>query len=392
MRMHTNGGLARKGRAVAAVTIVAAVLSGCGTASMFGGSDITGSTSSSSMGSLSQPMPAPVTPIQNQSQGRYTPPNPVGAQSFPSASAANLQAPLPGSTVSSSALPPLVSTPPASNPMSAQAASQLQAPPAAPAPSSAPNLNVVPADAFSHTIQAGESLYSIARKYAVTTDSIVRANKLPSPDKIFVGQRVIIPGRPDLATAERGRIATSQGATIQPATPPKPTPAPVQQAAPAPVPTPAEPQTTASVSPTPAPVQQAAPAAQPMPAMPQATSTGFRWPVQGRMIADFKASKGTGINIEAPEGAAIRAAGDGQVIYTGDGVEGYGNLVLIRHANGYVSAYAHLKDINVAKGDSVNRGDSVGTAGMTGGVSRPQLHFELRNGSVPVDPVPLFAS
>ena len=88
----------------------------------------------------------------------------------------------------------------------------------------------------------------------------------------------------------------------------------------------------------------------------------------------------------------MRAAENGTVIYVGSGVEGYGNLVLIRHANGYVSAYAHLKDIGVAKGANVSRGDNIGSVGMTGSVSRPQLHFELRMGATPVDPMPLLAS
>jgi murein DD-endopeptidase MepM/ murein hydrolase activator NlpD len=79
------------------------------------------------------------------------------------------------------------------------------------------------------------------------------------------------------------------------------------------------------------------------------------------------------------------------VIYTGSGVEGYGNLILIRHPNGYVSAYAHLKSIGVNKGDNVTRGDNIGQAGTTGSVSRPQLHFELRKGATPVDPIPLLA-
>jgi murein DD-endopeptidase MepM/ murein hydrolase activator NlpD len=118
----------------------------------------------------------------------------------------------------------------------------------------------------------------------------------------------------------------------------------------------------------------------------------FRWPISGRVITDFANSKGTGINIEAPEGAAVRAAENGQVIYAGSGVEGYGNLILIRHPNGYVSAYAHLQQMNVAKGTVVNRGDNIGTAGKTGSVSKPQLHFELRKGATPVDPIPLLAS
>jgi murein DD-endopeptidase MepM/ murein hydrolase activator NlpD len=118
----------------------------------------------------------------------------------------------------------------------------------------------------------------------------------------------------------------------------------------------------------------------------------FRWPVKGKVITDFAGTKGTGINIDAPEGSAVRAAENGTVIYVGSGVEGYGNLILIRHANGYVSAYAHLKSMSVAKGDVVSRGDTIGAAGMTGSVSRPQLHFELRKGATPVDPVPMLAA
>ena len=117
----------------------------------------------------------------------------------------------------------------------------------------------------------------------------------------------------------------------------------------------------------------------------------FRWPVSGKVTTDFISSKGTGINIDAPEGSAVRAAENGTVIYVGSGVEGYGNLILIRHPNGYVSAYAHLKSTSVSKGDNVSRGDNIGAVGMTGSVSRPQLHFELRQGATPVDPVPLLA-
>ena len=118
----------------------------------------------------------------------------------------------------------------------------------------------------------------------------------------------------------------------------------------------------------------------------------FRWPITGRILTDFAASKGTGINIEAAEGSAVTAAENGTVIYVGSGVEGYGNLILIRHPNGYVSAYAHLKSMSVAKGAVVNRGDTIGAAGMSGSVSKPQLHFELRKGATPVDPMPLLAS
>ena len=142
----------------------------------------------------------------------------------------------------------------------------------------------------------------------------------------------------------------------------------------------------------PAPVAEAKPLEQPKTEPVLSGADKFRWPISGRVITDFANSKGTGINIEAPEGTAVRAAENGQVIYAGSGVEGYGNLILIRHPNGYVSAYAHLKDMNVAKGTVVNRGDNIGTAGKTGGVAKSQLHFELRKGATPVDPIPLLAS
>lgn len=230
---------------------------------------------------------------------------------------------------------------------------------------STPNLSVVPEGAFQHTIEPGESLYAIARRYDVTTDAIIRANTISAPDQIFVGQRLIIPGRADLLAARGGQTDSTTTASIQQN----------QTATPAPAATPAPTATrTASVDPA------------------SVTSAGnFRWPVQGRVIVDFAGSRETGINIEAPEGAAVRAAENGTVIYVGSDVPGYGNLVLVRHSNGYVTAYAHLKDITVAKEDVIERGDPIGTIGMTGSVNRPQLHFELRQGASPVDPMPMLA-
>ena len=95
-----------------------------------------------------------------------------------------------------------------------------------------------------------------------------------------------------------------------------------------------------------------------------------------------------GINIAVPEGTPVKSAGDGVVAYSGNELKGYGNLVLIRHDNGYVSAYAHNGDINVKRGERVNRGQVIAKSGQTGNVASPQLHFEIRKGSNPVDPMP----
>jgi murein DD-endopeptidase MepM/ murein hydrolase activator NlpD len=124
-------------------------------------------------------------------------------------------------------------------------------------------------------------------------------------------------------------------------------------------------------------------------AAPAAEKADFRWPARGRVIAGFSGKGGNeGINIAVPEGTPIKAAEGGTVAYAGNELKGYGNLVLIRHPNGYVSAYAHNGALNVKRGDTIKRGQVVATAGQTGNVSSPQLHFELRKGSTPVDPTP----
>ncbi|HEV7258313.1 MAG TPA: peptidoglycan DD-metalloendopeptidase family protein [Bosea sp. (in: a-proteobacteria)] len=115
----------------------------------------------------------------------------------------------------------------------------------------------------------------------------------------------------------------------------------------------------------------------------------FRWPARGRVISGFSGRGGNeGINIAVPEGTPIKAAEGGTVAYAGNELKGYGNLVLIRHPNGYVSAYAHNGELNVKRGETVKRGQVVAKSGQSGNVSSPQLHFELRKGSAPVDPTP----
>ncbi len=248
------------------------------------------------------------------------------------------------------------------------------------------------ANGYTHTIASGESLYTIARKYDVTTQAIVHANNLGSPDKIVVGQKIVIPGRSDLVNSAPVQVASASpqatATTLPAARPANLASTNVLQAATAPAPAATAPAATPVATPAPTQVAIAPPAAEPV----ASGSDKFGWPVSGRIITDFAASRGTGINIDVPEGSSVKAAENGTVIYVGSGVEGYGNLVLIRHPNGYVSAYAHLASMSVAKGAVVNRGDAIGAVGQTGSVSRPQLHFELRKGATPVDPVPLLAS
>jgi murein DD-endopeptidase MepM/ murein hydrolase activator NlpD len=118
----------------------------------------------------------------------------------------------------------------------------------------------------------------------------------------------------------------------------------------------------------------------------------FRWPARGRIIQGFKAGGNDGINISVPEGTSVRAAENGVVAYAGSELKGYGNLILIRHPNGFVTAYANNGEIDVKRGDQVKRGQVIAKSGESGNVNAPQLHFELRDKSgQPVDPTSYLA-
>jgi murein DD-endopeptidase MepM/ murein hydrolase activator NlpD len=120
------------------------------------------------------------------------------------------------------------------------------------------------------------------------------------------------------------------------------------------------------------------------------SGNSFRWPVKGRVISQFgtrpDGGHNDGIDLAVPQGTAVKAAENGVVAYAGSELKGYGNLVLIRHANNWVSAYAHNEEILVKRGDKVSRGQIIAKAGASGAVSQPLVHFELRKGSRPVDP------
>lgn len=116
----------------------------------------------------------------------------------------------------------------------------------------------------------------------------------------------------------------------------------------------------------------------------------FGWPIRGRLISGFGPKTGgqanDGYNISAPVGSSVYAAKDGTVAYAGNGLRSYGNMVLLRHSGGMFTVYAHLDQIGVAKDQTVTKGQVVGTSGQSGGVAEPQLHFEVRRGSTPLDP------
>ena len=246
------------------------------------------------------------------------------------------------------------------------------------ATSSTPTPMPAPAGSGRHTVQPGETLYSISRRYRVSVNALAQQNALASPSAIQAGQMLVIPGA-------GAPVAAAPAASRTASAPVTPAPARQQIAAPQPV---AQP--TPAVATTPAPTVQPVSAPLAAPSM-QAAGEGFRWPVRGRVISSFgEKSNGTtndGINIAVPEGTSVRAAENGVVIYSGSELEGFGNLVLVRHANEWVTAYAHNSELLVNRGDTISRGQVIARAGKTGNVKSPQLRFELRKGSKPVDPL-----
>jgi murein DD-endopeptidase MepM/ murein hydrolase activator NlpD len=272
-----------------------------------------------------------------------------------------------------------------------------------------------------HVVSSGETLYALSRKYGVRPNEIMTANGLSS-ESIRIGQRLQIPGaggtamaaapaaqqpRPTVvaSSAPAGGLlthpASTGGAPATISAQPGGTPvAAAQPHAPRVIPgvpaipaIPSIPVETKSNTPaaTPASVSAVDDAIEP----PSANGTSFRWPVRGRIISGFGAKpngeKNDGINLAVPEGTAVKAAEAGTVIYAGNELEGYGKLVLIRHADDWVSAYAHNRNISVKKGDTIRRGQTIATAGMSGSVSSPQVHFELRKKAKPVNPLDYLA-
>jgi murein DD-endopeptidase MepM/ murein hydrolase activator NlpD len=251
-----------------------------------------------------------------------------------------------------------------------------------------------------HTVQSGETLFALGRKYGVSPYAIAEANGLDKDKQLAVGQQVKIPG----AMQAKQATATEEVAEIEPAPKPKaikiatkkaPLSLTEEQQADADA---ADGETAIGEAPKKA-VAEVKPKVQErvvadVPASP--TGLNLRWPVKGKVLSGYGNKPGglknEGINISVPEGTSIRAADSGVVAYAGNELKGYGNLVLIRHAGGYVTAYAHAKNLVVKRGDKVERGGVIGTAGQTGSVSSPQLHFEVRKGATALDPIKYLTS
>lgn len=280
-----------------------------------------------------------------------------------------------------------------------------------------------------HTVTSGETLFDISKRYNIVMRDIVVSNNLNAPFTLEVGQRLKLPAPQEYrvragdslsAVARLFSVSQTEVASLNQLSAPyvlrpgtflklpsitqKTSPftlqepvavasapvgaveaevlAPPSAGSPAALPPKKPEMQVASAAPTPK-----AKITTPTPAR---SSSRFLTPVQGRVISGYGSKENglhnDGINIAAPRGASVAAADNGVVVYAGNELKGSGNLVLIRHADRWMTAYAHMDKITVKRGDVIKRGAQIGTVGTTGSVDTPQLHFEVRRGTEAINP------
>ncbi|MBT5897330.1 MAG: M23 family metallopeptidase [Rhodospirillaceae bacterium] len=209
-----------------------------------------------------------------------------------------------------------------------------------------------------HRVTAGQTLYGISRQYRVSPYALARENRVPPPYVIRPGQKLRLPA----SEAPPKSIALD---TSQPDAVPRPRQKPSLRKT--------------IIKPP-----------------PKRGGSRFAWPVRGRVISRFGGKPNglhnDGINIAVKAGTSVRAADNGVVVYAGNELRGFGNLLLLRHRGGWVTAYGHNQVLNVKLGDVVRRGQQIAKSGSTGNINRPQLHFEIRKGRRAVNPVRHLAS
>lgn len=210
-----------------------------------------------------------------------------------------------------------------------------------------------------HVVHKGDTLYSVSRKYGVDMNTLANLNGIKHPYTLSLGQKLFLPGAVGAGeeivkeTQEKVKIASKDQSEKQP-----------------------QKRVSKKSSVT-------------LPKTPS-RSGRFMWPVKGKVISNFGSLGGgrhnDGINIKAPKGTAVKAVENGVVAYAGNELKGFGNLLLIKHSDGWVSAYAHTDKITVARGQTVKKGQEIAQVGSTGNVKDAQLHFELRKGTKAINP------
>jgi lipoprotein NlpD len=238
------------------------------------------------------------------------------------------------------------------------------------------------ASGSTYVVKPGDTLYGISRANGVDMESLKRWNNIADSNHLAVGQVLKLS-----APAGGSAPASTGGAKTSPATPVKP---PETRTEPTPLPPPGEQQPPPAQQPPattpPATTPPPAPAETPKPQ--RAADAGvisWGWPAQGQVIATFSNST-KGIDIGGNPGDPVVAAADGKVMYSGNGVRGLGNLIIVQHTNGFITAYAHNRALLAKSGQDVKKGAKIAEIGQTDAPS-PRLHFEVRRQGTPVDPL-----
>ncbi|MDV7338755.1 M23 family metallopeptidase [Terasakiella sp. A23] len=211
-----------------------------------------------------------------------------------------------------------------------------------------------------HIVREGDTLYSVSRGYNTDVYNLAKINNLKSPFTLIPGQKLKLPRMTNLASR-----TTDLKPAARVAATPQSKPIKVTKAAPR--------------------ISKKA-----IPKPPPRSSSRFSWPTQGKLISGFGAKKdglrNDGINIAAKRGTPVKAAENGVVAYSGNELRGFGNMILLKHSGGWITAYAHTDKILVKRGQKIKKGQLIARVGSSGGVTTPQLHFEIRKGMNPVNP------
>ncbi len=254
----------------------------------------------------------------------------------------------------------------------------------------------------SYLVRQGDTMYGIAFRHGLDYREVAAWNRIPAPYTIYPGQRLSLRGPRTAAPASTASVTgmptpTPNGPAISRPLPPETTSVPAVAAGTPPPVTPTSPVTTPSVTPqpiaatvpvAPAVVPPTGPTAPMVPPPAAVSAAGWRWPAQGQLIGRFVAGdpKRQGIDIAGTAGQPVFAAADGVVVYSGAGLVGYGELIIVKHSDEWLSAYAHNRRRLVTEGSAVKGGQQIAELGRSG-TSRDMLHFEVRRNGKPVDPL-----
>ena len=222
-----------------------------------------------------------------------------------------------------------------------------------------------------HVVRRGESVYQISDLYNIQPGVIVRLNRIRTPYRLSPGQTLVLP---ENIKQPRRRVSSSAIGSSSSLTDSR-----GQRQA--------RDKKSSSVT---RKSERRAELSKPGVKLPTRSRGGFVWPLNGRVLSRFgaigKGLQNDGINIQAKKGTPVRAIQSGVVAYAGNELRGFGNLLLVKHTGGWISAYAHNSELLVRMGQVVARGQVISKVGRTGNVDKPQLHFELRRGNRAVNP------